>query len=177
MIASEKEQIAKILAVHAEINNKSLSAAAIIIMVEALEDLDFNSVYSALKNWNKNNKNFPYPSDIRKLISPEETDEDNSQDVANAIIAAISKYGYTNKENAESYIGSLGWEVVIRMGGWRHLCEVVTHENEGIYRAQIRDYCGTISRKMKRGDLNKMPELTSSDEIKNIINNSFIGIE
>ncbi|WP_289460478.1 hypothetical protein, partial [Klebsiella pneumoniae] len=46
-----------------------------------------------------------------------------AQEVSGRIREAISKFGYANQQDAREYIGSLGWKVVERFGGWIYLCE------------------------------------------------------
>jgi len=158
--------------------------------MEAINDLDQNAVLAALRAWLKNSKGFPHPSDIREVVAPEMSAEDDAQDVANLIVAAVGSCGHTNPDRAREKIGELGWATVLRMGGWKHLCEVLTPDNEGIFRAQIRDYAQTIIRKSIRGDLERLPELPRSskqsaqeledhktkNEVFNVVNR-FVGVK
>lgn len=154
----------------ATIAGKELNEISLKAFVGALSDLDQQAVVAALNDWIRTSKGFPYPADIRAKVMPEIDLIDNALDIANTILTAIGKDGHTNPERAKERIGELGWAVVERMGGWKHLCEAVTFENEGMFRAQIRDYAQTVSKKAKRGELNEMPSLPSSgNEIKNLI--------
>jgi hypothetical protein len=173
----QKKQIANILAIRAEITGKVLSTQALIMMVEDISDLDFNNTLNILNKWGRTEKGFPYPSDIRSKIEPEINSDDNSQDVANSVITAISKFGYTNQERAKDYIGELGWEAVTRMGGWKHLCETMTHENEGMYRAQIREYSKTIIKLAKRGQLDERPALPEPTAVSNVVHATMKNLE
>jgi hypothetical protein len=146
---------------------------------EAVSDLPHDQVLRVLKDWLKTDKGFPYPSQIREKVQPEITDEDDAQDVASLIIANVGRCGYTNPEKARQRVGELGWAVVERMGGWKHLCEVLTHENEGMFRAQIRDLAETTSKRAKRGQLNEVPALPNPNQasVQNIISTTFKSIE
>jgi hypothetical protein len=162
----------------ATIAGKELNAVALNAYVDAMSDLDPNDVLRALKDWLRTGKGFPYPADIRAKVMPELDDEDDAQDIANTVIKCISTCGYTNQDRAEEQIGPRGWVVVQRMGGWKHLCETTTHQNEGFLRAQIRDYAQTISKKLRRGELEAMPSLPSpKDDVKQIVQSTFKEIE
>jgi len=167
------------MVIMAEVTGKTFSQAAIIHMVESIDDLEFQSVANALKNWSRTERNFPHPSDIREKVMPELNPEDDAQDVASLILSGIGRYGYTNADRARTYIGELGWVTVARMGGWKHLCESVTIQNENSYRAQIRDLARTITRRAKRGELDQAPALPgpAGSTIKNLISNTMKGID
>lgn len=171
MTPEEKAQLAKILPVRAELAGKTFSTPAIIQMVEDMSDLNFFEVMSVLKNWGRTEKTFPYPSDIREKVLPEINADDDAVDCANLIISAIGSCGYTNPGRAREKIGELGWAVVDRMGGWKHLCETLSLENETTYRAQIRSYVLTVRKRALRDELDEVPALPTSrsQEVKNIV--------
>lgn len=173
MTSTEKENIAKILPVMAEIAGATFSTAAIIMMVESMDDLDYASVIQTLTNWQRTEKKFPHPSDIRAKVMPEMDNKDDAILVANLIITAVSKYGYTNPEQARKFMGDLAWETVIKMSGWKHICETLTIDNEGIIRAQIRGMAEVVSKKAKRGELDQTPQLPQSNEVRKLIANAF----
>jgi len=178
MTHEQKAHIAELLSLQAEISSKPLSQAAIIMLVESMADLPFESVKNLLMTWNKSNKGFPHPADIRAKIKPEIDLADNALDIANTILKCIGTCGYTNPARAQLQIGGLGWEVVKRMGGWQHLCETVTLQNEGIYRAQIKSYAETVAKKAKAGDIEAMPELpAANEETRKLIQATMKGIE
>lgn len=127
--------------------------------MEAVSDLDQEQVLDTLKSWLRTNKGFPHPADIRAKVMPELNPEDNAQDAANLAIACVSRYGYTNPEKARASMGELAWAVVHRMGGWQHLCETLNNQNEGMFRAQIRNLAEVVSKKSKRGELDIAPAL------------------
>lgn len=173
MTSTEKENIAKILPVMAEIAGATFSTAAIIMMVESMDDLDYATVIQTLTNWQRTEKKFPHPSDIRAKVMPEMDNKDDAILVANLIITAVSKYGYTNPEQARKFMGDLAWETVIKMSGWKHICETLTIDNEGIIRAQIRGMAEVVSKKAKRGELDQTPQLPQSNEVRKLIANAF----
>jgi hypothetical protein len=169
------QQIKTQLVSLAVISGRELSGPAVTAYYEALSDLPQFEVLNLLKNWLKTSRHFPHPADIREKLKPEITDDDDAQDVANSVIAAVSRCGYTNPDRAKEHVGTLGWEVITRMGGWKHICETMTQENEGFMRAQIRDYTTTISKRAKRGVLHEKPELPSSqsNEVQKLISTTF----
>lgn len=175
MNGDQKAAVIEKLAVLAEMYGRTFSPNAIVHMSDAIDDLDFTSVMQTLNAWARTEKTFPHPADIREKIKPEINPEDDAQDVANLIIGAIGKYGYTNPESARMAMGELGWETVRRMGGWKSLCETVTLQNAATYRAQIRDYAGTVRRKAMRGELDERTALPrpAATEVQKLISKAF----
>lgn len=146
--------------------------------MKAIADLDHESVFRALCDWLKTSKGFPHPSDIREKVKPEINPADDAQLVANLILAAIGKHGHTNADRAKTMIGDLAWETVKLMGGWKHLCEVIDNENEGMYRAQMRGLAETVRRKSMRGELHLAPALPSphGEAVHGLISQTMKGI-
>lgn len=178
MTHEQKMHLAQnVFPVMAELTGRSFSTHAIIMMVDSLHDLDYDQVIKVLNDWGKTEKTFPHPSDIRAKVMPGIDDKDNALEVASTVIAAIGRFGYTNPKSAQIYIGPLGWEVVDRMGGWKHMCETCTHGNENTLRSQIRTFAETVSKRAKRGELDQRPGLPESQAVKNIMNGTFKSIE
>lgn len=174
MTTTEKAHLCEILPVMAEIAGVSFSTAAIIMMVESMNDLEYSSVIETLTNWQRTEKKFPHPSDIRAKVMPEIDSKDTAIEVANLIITCVSKYGYNNPETARAKMGELAWATVQRMSGWKHLCESLTIDNEGMIRAQIRAMAEVVSKKAKRGELDQVPQLPqASSDIRKLINSVF----
>lgn len=159
----------------ATIAGKELNEFALEAFMDALSDLDGEAVLESLKNWTRTNKGFPYPADIREKVMPEIKPEDDAQDVANLVIAAVGRFGYTNPDRAQEHVGELGWETITRMGGWKHLCETLNHQNENTYRAQIRDYASAVRRRAMRGELEQKPALPSpqNESVQKLISQTF----
>lgn len=108
-----------------------------------LADLDPLKCMAAYAQYRRNpaNKTFPLPAQIRELVCPEEfvAPEVKARETAARIVGAISKYGWSNAKEAQVYIGPVGWEAVLRQGGWSHLCEQTSKFNELTLQAQLRD--------------------------------------
>lgn len=163
----------------AEYYDKTLSANQIEMFVEDLSVLSFEQLQIAIKEYRQDPANvfFPLPAKLIALVKPHITEKDEAQEISAAIIAAISRCGYTNPERAQDEIGSLGWEVVGRMGGWKQLCEGCTLENQNTLRAQLRGIAETVSKRAKRGELDQRPELPFSNDIKKLMSDVFKPLE
>jgi hypothetical protein len=170
-----RAQIAQQVIGLAEYYDKTLSENQLSMFVEDLMDLDFDDLQVAIKKYRQDPSNvfFPLPAKLISLVKPHITEKDEAQEISAAIIAAISRCGYTNPERAQEEIGSLGWEVVGRMGGWKQLCEGCTLENQNTLRAQLRGIAETVSKRAKRGELDQRPELPFSSDIKKLMSDSF----
>jgi len=158
----------KLLAL-ATISGKELNEMALNAFIEALSDLEPSAVLASLQDWLRTGKGFPYPADIRAKVMPDLDPKDNAIDAVNRIITAIGRFGYTNPKQARDFIGELGWETVERFGGWLHLCENVNSENEGMFRAQLRELAVVVSKKSMRGELDKSPALPDRTNVQQII--------
>lgn len=132
---------------------------------EDLSVLNFDELKKAIMLYRQNPefKFMPLPAQLIAIIRPHVDPIDDARDVANLILDAVSRFGWTNPESARNHIGQLGWEVVNRMGTWQHLCETLSNDNEGMYRAQIRDYAQTVQKKAMRGELHQKPQLVPSE--------------
>lgn len=178
MNATQKEQIANLLSIRAEITGKSISINALVQMVEDMADLDFTQVMSTLTAWGRTEKGFPFPSDIRAKVMPEIDSKDIAVEVANLIITCVSKYGYTNPDQARARMGELAWETVQQATGWKHICETLTLENEGMTRAQLRGLAEVVSKKAIRGELDQVPQLPQANNaVLKLINTTFKDVD
>ena len=174
MNIEEKKQIANLIMLRAELSGRTFSSQAIGMMIDDLSDLHAQAIIDLLKRWGQIENQFPSPAIIRSKLKPEIDEKDDVQESVNRIITAVPKYGYTNPSGAKNFIGELGWQIVTGSGGWQSLCENLTDDNIGIYRAQLRDYGISVWKRAKRGELNEAPSLPMS--IKNMLPN-LKGIE
>lgn len=164
MTTQQKNALAKIYFEIGELHGRTLSKETLITLVDSFADLNFDLVFKTMNEWLLNGLHFPLPAHIRQKIKPIIEDKDEVQESVNRILTAVSKFGYTNQEHAREYIGSLGWQIISGTGGWKNLCETLTNENLGIYRAQLRDYGHTVYKMSKTGNLNNAPELPQPAE-------------
>ena len=82
----------------------------------------------------------PLPGDVAERAAPDKASPDaQANDIAGRIVGSISRFGYTNEERARAHIGPVGWLIVERSGGWRHLCNTLTTAQGGTFYAQCRD--------------------------------------
>ena len=150
----------------AEYYKISLTENQLAMYANDLETLELEELSHAVKKYrvNPDHKFFPLPAQLIAEVNPHMNPIDDARDVSNLIITAISKHGYTNPEMAENYIGTLGWEIVRRFGGWKHICENTMNNDLGMLRAQLRDFSMTIQKKSIRGELNERPRLSHDVE-------------
>ena len=144
--------LTEILVAFGEYFDKRLTPNQIAMYVEDLTTLSADELRAACQLYRQDIRNdrFPLPAKLIALARPTPTDEDTGRETAAAIIEAVFRYGWNNPENAREAMGSLGWSIVTRMGGWQNFCQELTNENMPIMRAQIRDLAATTARTEKR---------------------------
>ncbi len=105
-------------------------------------------------------RRFPIPADIIELCRPQASDESLAKEAAGRILDAITRFGYMRGDEAQIYIGSLGWSVVKSFGGWRNVCE-----NHGVefnaltFQAQARELAKSHLELNRIGILGSGPQL------------------
>jgi hypothetical protein len=108
-----------------------------------LAELNEQACVAAYNRYRKNpaNKIFPLPAQIAELVAPEQFVgvETKAREIAARMVGAITKFGWCNAKEAQAYIGPDGWALVLRAGGWRHLCENTHTKHASIMQAQWRD--------------------------------------
>lgn len=84
----------------------------------------------------------PSPADLLELVGhklPEPpTLRDQANEIASAVIKAVSDYGSYQSNAARARLGPFAWDIVEAYGGWDTVCNM-EHEDEGMHRAQLRD--------------------------------------
>lgn len=174
-----KAKIAQQVLGLAEYYDKTLSENQLSMFVEDLSELDIEQLQFAVKKYRQDPANlfFPLPAKLIALVTPHMTEKDEAQEVANLIITCVSRCGYTNQLQAKERMGELAWATVQLMGGWKHICESLTFDNEGMIRSQIRGMAEVVSKKAKRGELDQTPSLPKSNEVQKLIQSAFKAIE
>jgi len=163
MTSEQKNSIAKLYFEIGELHGRVLSKDTLITLVNSFDDLNFEVVFKTMKDWLLNGTHFPLPAHIRQKILPSKNESDDISEAVNRSLAAVSKFGYCNSEQAKIYIGALGWQIIQGMGGWVHLCETLGIETPiGVMRKQMLDYGETVWKRVKRGEHNTPPELPES---------------
>ena len=107
-----------------------------------LKDLPLQRVLNAFAAYRRDpkNKTAPLPAQIRELCEPAISPEKFAINTATKIIGAVRRFGWSNPSLAENYIGKKGWKAVQEFGGWVKFCQNLKPGDEGIVRAQLRDY-------------------------------------
>lgn len=108
------------------------------IYAEYLIKYDHLRVLSALEKLFKTHLGFPDISKILEIVDPQPSEIDEANELAGAIIGAISAYGHNQVKEVKEYLGPKGWHVVERFGGWSNLCQIKNSELPTV-RAQLRD--------------------------------------
>ena len=101
---------------------------------------------------------FPVIADFVDKLSPPIKEKSEAMDIALRVKSAISKFGASNAEKAQNYIGEVGWYCVERWGGWKEICENLHVDQEHLFVAQFRDLAISIIEKSKQGRLELAPK-------------------
>lgn len=138
-----------------------LDDIVVTMYAEDLADLPVAEIQRALLALRRDPKTtrFPLPATIRDRIAPAPTEENDAAEAAARIAGAARRFGYTNPERAREFIGELGWRVVQLDGGWQNVCETLTEDNLGTFRAQWRQLALATQRRAKSGQLGQAPAL------------------
>ena len=168
MTDQQKSALGVYIANTAQFYSKEFSKAVVSMMVQDLEDLDFNKIIDAYTRYRRDGKNvfFPMPAKIRDLVNPTQSKETLANEAASRIRKAIGDFGWCNPLEARGYIGELGWAVVERAGGWSYVCE-----NHGVdlnpltFHAQARDLAKSMAESSELGVFDQpisLPKPTNS---------------
>lgn len=143
----ERKHVQKLMVVLAEVYNRQISQAAIGVMADALMDLDGAAVVTALKKYisDPNSKGFPMPGQIRSMVSPEMSSDQLAVEAASKIVEAMAKFGWTNADNARTFMGEIAWDVVTREGGWTALCERTNNDDLPFLKSQWRELAKVVA--------------------------------
>lgn len=153
----------KSLAILAEHCQFKLESFTIDLYFESLQDLGFENVALAIREILKTRKatdRFPSIADIRNIIQPEISSREAATDLANQLIAAISRLGrYARISDVEYEVGEAGMEVITRMGGWPRFVEMTDDCDISIFKAQLRDLIEAVQKKARAGTLHEKAKL------------------
>lgn len=135
-------KIKEIIVLTASYYERPISSQVLEMYARDLADLDEAEVIAAYETYRRNPKNFkmPLPAQIRQIVSPSIDEDSLAREVASRVLAAITKYGWSNPSEAKLFIGPVGWQIVNRFGGWEYLCSNVgTTIDFTTINAQMRD--------------------------------------
>lgn len=141
-----------------------LDDTVVIMYADDLKDLEFSDVVQALARYRKDprHRKMPLPAEVRGLIETPLSDEDQAREAAARIVQAMSKYGYTNPDRAREFIGSVGWLIVEREGGWTSLCQRTTDDQLPVLKAQWRELARGLITRARLGQLETPPALPTN---------------
>ncbi len=156
----------------AQMYGKDISKPSMSIMLNAISDLDSRAVEKVLNEWAKTSKlgRHPFPAEIREKINPQLNSKDLARDTSMRVVQAVQKFGYTQPEEAETFIGPAGWVAVKRWGGWKYICEGLgVTLDVTTFAAQLRDLLESQVNLERSGvDLNKPAiEQSKKEELDN----------
>lgn len=131
------------------------------MFAQELFDLDLQDLHRVFAEFRqeKGRKTMPMPSDVRDKINPVENDQTLALEAAARIASGISKFGYTQPEDAKNYIGPVGWMVVEKLGGWSLICQTQRTDDMKIFYAQCRDLAKAQIELARAGRLHIPPQL------------------
>lgn len=128
-----------------------------------LADLELADLERALVNFRREpgRRMMPMPSDIRHKIKPVlVSDEALCIEAVARIVQALSSYGPYRHDDAKNHIGQLGWEIVLRQGGWQEVCTSVGVENPiGVFQSQAVKIGKSILEQSRAGTLGTAPAI------------------
>lgn len=167
-----QQEIQKLKAIIATTNayyGRELTDDVLAMQTHDLADLPFDAVAQAYANYRRNPKHrtAPLPADILEAVNPGKiiNPEHDAIEASNRIVQAMSRYGWTNEERAQEFIGELGWMIVQREGGWRDLCQRTTNDDLPILKAQWRELAKSLRSRAESGRLDQPPALVSDERI------------
>lgn len=154
-------EIFKIVAALAEYYDKQLTANQMSMYVHDLLELQPDELLKAIYEYRNiaDNHFFPLPAKLKSLAKPKPSEEQNAVDAVSRIIEAISKFGPYRYEEARKFVGEIGWMVIQRDGGWNAVCQFLTEDNMGQFRAQWREMAKAFSARSKAGLTDVPPDL------------------
>jgi hypothetical protein len=156
---NERTQIINQLIMMTELYGKQISQNALKLFADMLMPFDYEKIMSSLESYlgNPKNKFFPVPAQIIELMEPKINDDEEARRISATIIGCVSKHGYNNGPDARKEIGELGWDIILRLGGWVSFCTELSDNNVTSFQAQIRDLA-SVSLKSYQGARHALAE-------------------
>lgn len=169
MNQEERSRLAATWAQMAEIYGRKVTIESLKIMVDSIEEQDFQKVMAFMKKWPSIEKvgRHPYPAEIVTAITPQKPDNRMiALEVARKIDKAIQVHGWTweggfysasgpryweaytasgvqqcfsFKDAVITELGEVAWHAISSRGGWLSLRDSQKDMEEGQFIAQLRD--------------------------------------
>ena len=184
MTQQERDTLGRTLTEIAIYFGKDFPKEQAVLYINTLLKLVPASLYDYLQGLDRYTKNggktFPTPFMLKPYIENKPNAEQLSHEIASRIRYAISEIGWSSPTKAKEFIGTVGWKIVERSGGWQYLCE-----NHGVklqpltYFAQCRDLAKNIieldekeidSEKYLLNDNKNVLQLANIKQIKGVTN-------
>lgn len=139
----EKQVISKTIINAGKYFGSHMEPEVVQMIIEMFESemVEYDQILIAYKKYSLNPKNrfWPKASEIMELIRPTVSEDAIATATVLRIEEAICKFGWSNPQGAKEFVGELGWKVIQRNGGWKHLCEDHgTGIQSGTFHAQTR---------------------------------------
>jgi len=124
-----------------------------------LQNFSFDKLKEGLENHIRNHDHFPSLREVLTFLGEKGTGniDTTAKICALQIYNVICRIGYANWEDAQKMIGSLGMAVVHQYGGWKNLCDYITHENQSYVVHHLGEIAKAILANPSRGDRIPLP--------------------
>ena len=155
MTSDEIKRLKLLISKVYEYYGRQISDAALEMQAEDLADLQWESVYLAMKEYRRSplNKFPPLPAQIRGMLVESKDPKSQAQLTVSKIFEAISRIGPYEPAKVRGYVGPIGWEIIQREGGWSFICETLTTDQMSIHRAQWRQLAEVLHERGERTEL------------------------
>jgi len=165
----------------AQMFGRDLSKMSLKIMLDAIDDLDFQDCMNALSKWAQTSKlgRPPLPADLRDMINPPVDDRAVAIVMARKIDKSVRDHGWawdhgimgpdgvyyvgngkpfaTWKEAVLEELGPIGWATICQKGGWLQTRNSANDMEEVNFIAQTRDQIQSTMQLERQGvDLAKL---------------------
>ncbi len=156
---NQRIEIGKLVIGLAEYYEKQLTTSQLDMYVDDLMEISPVELLQAIRAYRRDPKNVFFPKPAQLIASIRQPDEQRARDAVARILTAISRIGIYRMNDAQAYVGELGWEVVRLQGGWEEVCKSITDENKAILQAQWRELAVSLINKERLGLTGEAPTL------------------
>lgn len=120
-----RDEVKMVLATMAEVYSRHLmppvTELTVNVWLQMLQDVSYKSASAAVAGWLQTQKYPPTIADIREMVTRTVTEIEISPEQAwSELMAAIQKYGHTEKDKAEKALGERTRKIV--GGDWMYYC-------------------------------------------------------
>lgn len=156
---TEEARFIAVLTTAASFVKQDLNPYIIELYVKAVKPLGFERAAKIIEEFLEKGK-FATIAQIKEGLGFKELSyEENARDACARIRESVSRFGHWNEDSAKNYIGDLGWEMVMRSGGWDVICSAENYDALDFQLVQMREL-GIVLQNKAAGDyLDKAPNL------------------